>query len=95
MSKEILKLLQIFPGNLENKTVAEVVDSNPEFFKNFANWVSSIQYNTINREFMNVAPGYRAIVNWVKFRMVQEIYARIRQAAVQNASIAGNATSQV
>jgi hypothetical protein len=61
------------------------------FFQKFANWVSSIQYNAINREFSNIAPGYRAIVNWVKYRMVQEIYARIRQAAVQNATIAGNA----
>lgn len=64
------------------------------FFQKFADWVASIKYNAINREYNNVAPGYRVIVNWVKDRMVQEIYARIRQAAAQNATTAGNATSQ-
>ena len=47
-----------------------------------------------------VRPGYRAIVAWVKNRMVQEIYAQIRNQAiagivVQNATLpaAENATS--
>jgi hypothetical protein len=48
----------------------------------------------------NVRPGYRAIVAWVKNRMVQEIYAQIRNQAIagiiaQNATLpaAENATS--
>ena len=87
MSQDILSLLKIFPGNFEDKTVAEIVNQNEDFFRQFAKFVSSIQYNAINREFNNVAPGYRTIVKWVKDRMVQEIYARIRHVANQNATM--------
>ena len=33
----------------------------------------------------NVKPGYRAIVAWVKNRMVQEAYAKIRLQAISGA----------
>ena len=39
-----------------------------------------------------VSPGYRAIVSWVKNRMVQEIYAQIRNQAISGA--VQNATQQ-
>jgi hypothetical protein len=46
---------------------------------------------------LNVPAGYKAVVNWVRERMVQEIYARIRLAAVTGAvqnMTAGNATME-
>jgi hypothetical protein len=33
MSQDILSLLKIFPGNFEDKTVAEIVNQNEDFFR--------------------------------------------------------------
>jgi hypothetical protein len=56
--------------------------------------LSTIQYQAFNREAGSavIVPGYRAIVNWVKDRMSQEIYARIRQVMAGGAASAQNAT---
>jgi hypothetical protein len=74
-------------------TVNDVIMNNTDLFQRFSQWLSTIQYQAFNREAGSavIVPGYRAIVNWVKDRMSQEIYARIRQIMAGGAAAYGAA----
>lgn len=56
-----------------------------EFLSDFSHFLQSTQVQLVNRaqDLSNIKPGYRAIVKWIKARMIKEIYARI-QAQVAN-----------
>ncbi len=71
-------------------TVQEMVQGNQQLFVNFAKWLKTVKAEFVNKEpgMQMVIPGYRAIVQWVKDRMSQEIYARVRQQIL----ITANAT---
>lgn len=63
-------------------------------FVNFAKWLKTVKAEFVNKEpgMLMVVPGYRAIVQWVKDRMSQEIYARVRQQILSGANMTTNAT---
>jgi hypothetical protein len=79
IGQQILSILDLFP-NLNNITINQLVQNNTELMNNFASWIKSLNAQFVARApgMQNVKPGYRAIVAWVKNRMVQEFYAQIR-----------------
>ena len=66
--------------DLNNMTLTEIAQNNSGLLQSFAIWLKTLQVSAVNRApgMSVIPPGYRAIVNWVKDRMVQDIYKRLR-----------------
>jgi hypothetical protein len=62
-------------------TLSDIAANNTELLQGFAKWLNTLQLSVVNREpgLTQIRPGYRAIAKWIKDRMVQEVYFRIRQ----------------
>ena len=79
-------------------TLQELVANNTGLLQSFSNWLKNVQAQVINRQqgLSAIEPGYRAIVKWVKDRLVQEVYTQIRAniTAAAAGAAGGNASGQ-
>lgn len=76
VTAQFLSILELFPANVTNMTITELVQNNTELLQSVSTWLKTVQAQIVNRQqgLTAIEPGYRAIVKWAKDRISQEIY---------------------
>ena len=70
----------MFPSNIGNMTLSDIVNNNPVLLQEFQTWFQTVQTVVVNKMpgESTIVPGYRTIVKWVKNKMIKEIYTRLQ-----------------